>query len=526
MVNMDFSFKNIQNFLKEMSKSRKILFFSIILSIFLSIALLFYLANKTEYQVLFSNLSPEDGGEIIAKLKERKIPYKIERNGTVILVPSDMVYELRLTLASESLPSSSTVGFELFNNIDFKTTRFVQEINYRRALQGELARTINKFKEVRSSRVFIVLPKDSLFLEKERPASASIQLDLKRELPPKKLAAIVHLVASAVEGLTTDRVTVVDTNGRLIFKGGGEKEKNQLLNTDQLEYKSRLENNIQKEIQSMLEAIVGVGNAIVRVAVDVDFTSITMNQEEYDPTSLVPRSEKKIQETEEIKNNVKKVTSIDNQRGILPADQGAAKKRTKSNVITNYEINKIRKTIVQPYGQIKRISVAAVINGVWKTQKGKDGKIVKIYIPRKEEELKKFEDLIKKAVGYNEDRGDQINVSSIPFNEPIYQRGGEIVKKEEGILTKIMEQKKTIMNIGLVIFIVIFILRPLFKTLKTITIAEKSEQRELPPSPSEERPKISESVKTLRGKERVLEITEKEPEKAVSLIKLWLQEER
>jgi len=211
---------------------------------------MFVWTNQVDYQVLFNNLSMDDAGAIIAELKEENIPYKIEANGSAVLVEKERIYDLRLALASKNLPNGGgSVGFEIFDKTGFGTTKFVQELNYRRALQGELARTINQFEEVKNSRVFIVLPKESLFIEESKPASASIQLDLKTNLSPKKVSSIVHLVANAVEALEPGAVTVVDTKGRVIFKGGSTDYASSFLSSTQLEYKSSLEEEIRKRFK-------------------------------------------------------------------------------------------------------------------------------------------------------------------------------------------------------------------------------------------------------------------------------------
>ncbi|MBW1728343.1 MAG: flagellar M-ring protein FliF, partial [Deltaproteobacteria bacterium] len=212
---MNDSVRQFFNILNSLPLSKKISMVFVIILVVTGFALMFFWTNQENYQVLFSNLSQRDASAIAAKLKERNTPYKVEANGTMIMVPEEKVYDLRLSLAGDGLPNGGNVGFEIFDHTDFKTTRFVQELNYRRALQGELARTINRFKEVNDSRVFIAIPEESLFIEDRDPASASIQLDLHSNLPPAKLTAIVHLVASAIEGLEPEHVTVVDTKGRL-----------------------------------------------------------------------------------------------------------------------------------------------------------------------------------------------------------------------------------------------------------------------------------------------------------------------
>jgi len=281
---------------------------------------MFVWTNQVDYQVLFHNLSPDDAGAIISELKEKNIPYKIEGNGSTVLVEKGRIYDLRLVLASKNLPNGGSVGFEIFDKTGFGTTKFVQELNYRRALQGELARTINQFKEVKNSRVFIVLQKESLFIEESKPASASIQLDLKTNLAPKKLSSIVHLVASAVEGLEPGAVTVVDTKGRILFKGGNADYASSFLSSTQLEYKSALENEIRKNVQSMLEGIVGAGKALVRVIAEIDFNKTTLSEEEYDPASAVVRSQRNVVESSQ-KNGGSAQTAqtvTNNRKGLYP----------------------------------------------------------------------------------------------------------------------------------------------------------------------------------------------------------------
>jgi flagellar M-ring protein FliF len=216
---MNGSVTHFLDFIGSLPFSKKISIAFTLILVIAGFALMFLWANQENYQVLFNNISPQDGGTIVTKLKEQNVPYRVESNGTTIMVPAEKVYELRLTLAGDGLPNGGSVGFEIFDNPDFRTTKFVQELNYRRALQGELARTINLFKEVKSSAVFLVIPKDSLFMDEKKPSSASIQLDLNSRLPSGRIAAIVHLVANAVEGLESNHVTVVDTKGRFIFKG-------------------------------------------------------------------------------------------------------------------------------------------------------------------------------------------------------------------------------------------------------------------------------------------------------------------
>jgi flagellar M-ring protein FliF len=507
--------------------SKKISMIFVIVLVITGFFFMFFFANQENYQILFSNLSPGDGNAIVAELRKKNVPYKVEANGSIILVPEEKVYELRLSMAGDGIPNGGNVGFEIFDHTDFKTTKFVQELNYRRALQGELARTINQFKEVKSSRVFIVIPEESLFIEDKKSASASIQLGLRVNLPPSRLTAIVHLVANAVEGLEPERVTVVDTKGRLIFKGGTGDSASSELSGSQLDYKNKIENRTKENVQTMLEQIVGIDKAIVRVNAEIDFDRITLNEEEYDPTATAVRSSRNIEENSQIgqEGGETEQTLINQRRGVLPSPGETQNKKTKKDVATNYEINKITRTILKPAGTIKRFSVAAVIDGIYEFEKLNDGTTKRKYIPRTEQELKKFEEIVKKAMGYNEDREDQVTVSSISFSETSTMDNEVAIEpsKLDLILEIVKDYRKTIVNLLLVAMVFIFIVKPLLKSMKTITKEAVFTNEELT-AVSDEYAQLPES-RRMGKKDQVDEITQNNPEKAQQLIKGWIGEQ-
>lgn len=505
--------------------SKKISIAFTLILVITGFAFMFFWANQENYQVLFNNLSPQDGGAIVTKLKEKNIPYRVEANGTIVMVPAEKVYELRLSLAGDGLPNGGNVGFEIFDKADFRTTKFVQELNYRRALQGELARTINLFKEVKASAVFLVIPKESLFIEDKKPVSASIQLDLESRLPPAKVAAIVHLVANAVEGLEPNHVTVVDTKGRVIFKGETGDDTSSLLSNGQLDYKRNIENEIRENVQTMLEGIVGPGKAIVRVSAEIDSNKIILNEEEYDPSATVVRSKRNFEETMGTAQQGAETsqTSLNRRTGVVPSSTGAQRTKTKKDITTNYEINKITREIIKPAGTVKRLSVAAVIDGTYKLEKLKDGTTKKNYIPRTEAELKKFEDIVRRAMGYNEDREDQVSVSSIPFSGSIPVDMRDAVKSKNFDPIMLMAKyRKIIVNLFLIILAFFLIVRPLLKSVKGIAKEAVFEKKELPPG-TKGYVEISESER-MSQKERVLEISTSDPEKTGEVIKGWIGE--
>lgn len=526
---MSDSISQFANLLNALPLSKKISMVFIIVLLGAGFAGIFYLGNQEDYQVLYNNLSPEEGGVIVTKLKERNIPYKVEANGTVVMVPTQKVNELRLSLAGEGLPKRGNVGYEIFDKSDFSTTQFVQELNYRRALQGELARTINQFDEVSNSRVFIVIPKASLFVEDEKPASASIQLDLRASLPANKIAAIVHLVANAVEGLGADHVTVVDTKGRLIFKGEGGGEAASLLSNAQLDYKRTVENEIKENVQTMLEGIVGAGRAIVRVNAEVDFNKITLNEEEYDPSTTAVRSTRNIEESTQSGGEGAKADQaamINQRRGVVPSAGGSRNKMMKKDVATNYEINKITRTIIKPAGKIIRLSVAAVIDGTYKTEKQQDGTIKRTYAARSADELKKFDEIVKKAMGYSEDREDQVTVSSIFFADSGTDFGdlpAEAESSKLGILKQVLGYKKTIINLLLAAILFVLVIRPLMQSMKNLAEDISIKTAQLSRDTGEEHEQLADT--SARGQmERVIQISRENDEKAQQLIKGWIGE--
>ncbi|MBI5469251.1 MAG: flagellar M-ring protein FliF, partial [Deltaproteobacteria bacterium] len=273
--------EKISGFLKNNSKAAAIAVAAVVITAVVS---LFLMNQGPEYRVLFSQLSPEDSGAVIEKLKEKRVEYKVD--GTAISVPAGKVYETRMELAGEGLPQGGGVGFEIFDKTSFGVTDFVQKINYRRALQGELARTISQIKEVDSARVHLAMPEKGVFLDEKKSARASIILRLKpgKTLSQGQVSSIVHLVANSFENLRPEDVTVVDTAGRMWTKGAEEDDVLKLT-ASQLEYKRSIEKDMESRIQSLLEKAVGMNKVVARVSVDVDTKQVERTEETFDPNS-------------------------------------------------------------------------------------------------------------------------------------------------------------------------------------------------------------------------------------------------
>lgn len=487
-------FEQVVKIYKEMSLYRKIALGTIIVAMTAGFITMFVWANKVEFRAAYAELSEEDASTIVAKLKENKTPYKLKDGGKTILVPEAQVYEVRLSLAKEGIPKGSGVGYEIFDKTDFGTTEFVQKINKLRAIQGELARTIRAFEEVKDAKVMIVLPKDSVFVEETKKPSASILLELKSDLDDEKVSAIAHLVSSAIEDLTPELVTIVDTTGRILFeaktmaqkKEQKEQQKVQEIAETQYKYKERYETDLANRIQTMLERIVGKDKAIVRVVSEMDFTVSSTNEEIYDPlerNNTFVRSKKALTEAARKATEDKGTPSSVNP--ITKEDPNANNKIEevkKSDDTVNYEISRRVSETVKPMSVIKRVSVAAVIDGKYEYKTDESGNRVKNYVPRSEEEMKQFQDVVGKAVGYNEEREDQVSVESFPFasidemgKDDSELKGWRFVQKEYG---------RTIANVMLIILLFLFVIRPIIKTAKDIQTS--AEQAALPqPDPKE-----------------------------------------
>jgi len=502
---------------------------------------LIYWNSKPEYQVLFSNLSTEDAGEMVNKLKEKKIPFQLSSNGTSILVARDQVYNTRLALAAEGLPKGGGVGFEVFDRSNLGATDFVQKLNYQRALQGELSRTIRQIKEVEQARVHIVTPKESLFLEDQKKPSASVLIKTRSgmKLDAGQVEGIVHLVASAIEGLDSGNITVVDTSGKILFKRNESTLLGQMT-THQLEYQRNVEENLKKKAQGMLEEVLGFNRAIARVSADIDFQQVDITEERYDPNSVV-RSEQRGSEKSSMISNARAGAGgkPENQAALkAPEVKGKAapegKARTaesiplqsnqseRQNEVRNYEISRVNKRIKSPVGTVKKISAAVIVDGTYKEVADSKGKKGREYQARSAEEMKSLEAIVKKAIGYDESRGDQVEVINLPFNWSVAEEeskpvGGEWWKEY------ILIAYKPLVSLILAVLFILFVVRPLLRTRaslppeETAYLPTPSLQPALPPDTSQQ-------PKSLDLKTQTVQLIQENPSKAVGIIKEWINE--
>jgi len=447
---------------------RKMTLALVAVMIMASIMTFVYFTNQEDYRVLFSNLTGVDAAAIVTKLKERKIPYQISPSGETISVPSAQVSELRLELAAAGLPQGGGIGFEIFDNKVFGATEFEQQMNYRRALQGELSRTINSLDEIQQSRVHIVLPKESLFIEQQKKPTASVTLKLKtgRKLKESQIDGIGHLVASSVEGLSADEVMIVDSQGNILSKKQGD-SKSARLSSSQNEHQRNIEKEMANQIQTMLESVVGKGKAVVRVNAELDFRLMERTEETFDPESPVIRSSQKQVDKAIGPAPPSKIGAVAGAGKTESSGSGSEKEKTEETV--NYEINKTISKTVMPTGEIKKISIAVLVDGIYP----KNDKGAATYQERPKKELDSFEDLVRKSAGFNAQRGDQVVISSMPFNRPETEEGMAAAPSwQEKIAPAIPMIKYAALIIGL-LFTFLFIIRPLVRNV--ITTAHRFE---------------------------------------------------
>ncbi|OGP50549.1 MAG: flagellar M-ring protein FliF [Deltaproteobacteria bacterium RBG_13_43_22] len=498
---------------------KKISLLALIGVVVASMILIITWSQKSNYQILYANVNGEDSGLMIQKLKELKVPYKV--NGGGILVPSEKVYELRLQLAAQGLPQGGGVGFEIFDKTNFGTSDFVQKLNYRRALQGELSRTIQSLSEIESCRVHLAVPEKNLFAEKESKPSASIMVKLKagRALTQNQVQGIVHLVSSSVEGLSLQDVTIIDNQGGMLTRPV--QNGTALLSNNQLELQRNYEKEIEARVVNILEPVVGKEKVKAKVFAELDFTQTEKTEEKYDPNGQVVRSEQKNQEKSVAggTGGIPGTTSnLPNKKA--PPVHSSGGVTQKLNETVNYEISKVVSRVISPSQELKRISVAVVVDGTYAVQQGSKAKK---YTARPEEEIKRYEDLVKKAIGFSVDRGDQVRVVNMPFEVVSHE---DLPESGKDYWTLFLSAARYAAPLVAFILILLFILKPLTREFLSIPISgSKNPALTLPQTVSEiERRIESPQRKALTMEDDVRVWAKKNPDQAAHLIKGWTEE--
>lgn len=431
-------------------------------------AFLIMRAQTPSLAPLYTGLSLEDSSAIITELQTLNIPYELQGDGDTILIPRDQITSTRMSLAGSGLPQRGQVGYEIFDEQStLGATSFVQNLNNVRALEGELARTISSLARIKSARVHLVLPERELFRRETKEPSASIVLSVRGELGASEIRAIQHLVASAIEGLTPTRVSIVDDQGNLLASGTGDNAEG-AMSGEAAERTLGFENRLRTRVEDMLANIVGAGRARVEVSAEIDFNRSTTTQETFDPESQVVRSSQ-VRESENITAGANGQVTVANELPGASQNTGAAgatDQGTSTEEVTNYEISKTTQTAVTEAGSIKRLSVAVVVDGAY----ADDGAGNQTYTPRSADEIAQILTLVRSAVGYSETRGDSVEVVNMQFAErpelsvPGTDGSGGLLDFTRDDLMNGAEMAVTLL---IALALVFFVMRPLLKKVLT-----------------------------------------------------------
>lgn len=430
--------------------------------------------TETPLALLYSELSADDAAMIVTELDNRAVPYELRGDGTQIFVPRDQVLRLRMNMAEQNLPNSGTVGYEIFDNTDaLGTTSFIQNLNYLRALEGELARTITAIDQVKAARVHLVLPEREIFSRDRREPTASIVLRLgSNGLSRNQIRSIQSLAASAIEGLMPGNVSIVDEQGNLLASAGQEEEG--LLSTALDERNVAYERRLRTQIQSIVDSIVGEDNARIQVSAELDFNRITRTSDTYDPEGQVVRSTQTMEEnnsrSDGIQNDGVTVGNAVPNANLEGEGTGSRDNSNRVEETVNYEISRTTETEILEAGRIKRLSVAVAVNGTLTT----DASGATSYTPRSTDELEKIAALVRSAIGYDESRGDLVEVINLRFaDRPVPEALPEMEAPFLG-LTKAdyMRMAETTALAIVSLLVILLVVRPLIRSITNPPLPE------------------------------------------------------
>ena len=514
--------------------------------------------------LLYGDLDPQDSGQIIQTLQSKNIPYDIKAGGKQIFVPGDQVLQLRVSLAESGLPGGGSVGYEIFDsNQGIGTTNFVQNINLVRALEGELARTIGAMRNVRGARVHLVMPRRELFSREKQEASASVVLQVQgsARLGNEQVQAIQHLIAAAVPGMDPQKISVLDDRGQLLARGNGDSASAAAGTADEM--RVGFENRMRQAIIELLERTVGLNRVRAEITAEIDYDRVVENAEIFDPDSQVARSTQTVQENENssenddqdtvtIQNNLPETEATAEGAGTSAASQVS---RTEETV--NFEITKTIRNRIKESGQIKRLSVAVLVDG--KYVENNDGD--KVWQPRAADELAQLETLVKSAVGFNEQRGDSVEIVNMQFVklEPLEFDDGSLflgISKEE-----FMQLAEILVLAVVGLLVILLVVRPvltrLFESMPTALaggpagalgdqegvalaqltgpeatadmaeLLEEDEEDEEDDSLLDQMIDINQVEGRVRASslKQIGEIVDKHPEEAIAIVRNWMYQE-
>lgn len=540
--------------LKQLGAARLAIMGAIFMGLVMFFVFVSYRVTVPDMKLLYSDLSSVDSSAVAGKLEESGITFQISPDGSKVIVPEDQVGRARMLLAEAGLPNGGSLGYEIFDqDSGFGTTNFVQNINQVRALEGELARTISSLENIRSTRVHLVLPQRELFSREQRRASASVFLGIRSgvQIDREKILAIQSLVASAVADLKPDGVSIIDSNGNLLASKEAEGIGASGVRAE--ERKLNFERRLIEKIEDQVSRVVGFGKVRATVTAEMNFDRISTNEELYDPAGQVVRSSQVTEESALEREATPEDISVNNNLpgvgGDLLVDGQPSAENSRIEEVTNYEISKTIRSTVREVGEVRKLSVGILVDGRYQTNEAGE----RVYEPRSDEEIERIETLVRSAVGYNEDRGDIIEVVNLQFaqvdtNEE-YVEAGQLLGFDKN---KLLDVAEIVTVAIMIILVILLVLQPMVnKLLETAVVAGGSDSLETellaasPTNPALAAPsgggsgedgeeEEEESLINIHGVEgkvkassikRVEEIVENYPQETLSVIRNWMAEE-
>ncbi len=511
------------NIWKGTSFGQRLIFIIVILGFIAGLLAVTYWVRTPDYGLLYSDLSHKEAAEVVAYLRDNDIDYKVKDSGSTVLVPSSKIYESRMALAKDSLPRGE-VGFELFDKVKFGMSNLAQKVNYRRALQGELSKTITQLDGVEWAKVQIVIPEPSLFIEDEKPSTASVVIKMRKRnaINAAKIAGIMHLISTSVEGLETENITITDSKGTLLSKTKDTRLSGEV--TNQFDLSRNIEDYYASKAMSIIAKITGPGKAIVKVNADLDFKHIDEKQIEYDKDKRVPTSQIITTQSTEMP-----------QVGNSGSDSSSKmSKEAEETETTQYALSKVERVVSEHEASIKRLTVAVLVDGNYEEEEAEGGKLNSKYIPRTNEELDQIAAIVKQAIGLDESppRNDKFEIQCVKFQQhlPVFvdEEGLEKADKKEFILSIAKSSSLVIAVLAFLLFAT--------RALKRISVPQ---QKAVPGYAAYSAPtelqdgSMGTAEAAVQGKvdekrvmirDNIIDDTKDDPKTTSNLVKKWLRE--
>lgn len=501
------------------------------------------MVSGTDYVPLLSNVPSDQTALIVSKLQQKNVPFKVEDGGKTVTIPKDLLHSTQMALMAEMGSGKiGTIGLELFDKQDFGATSYAQRINYQRAIQGELIRAINTLDAVKRSKVMLALPAKKTFLEEGKAPTASVVVELYggKTLSEDQVRGITFLVANAVEGLEPEKVSVVDSRGKVLTKNSDA----ETAGSSQLaELKSKMERDVEERVESILSRVVGQGKVIARVNAELANRHILTTEETVDPEMTALLSVQS--EEESLDGSRTNPTGVPGARANLPGADDAGTVGFNQNVrkelkTQNYAVPKTVRNIKEAAGGLERLSVAVIVDGVTTIQAGPNGEPSEVYVPRTPEELAKFETIVRNAIGYDEKRGDSVKIENIQFEKEDFSESERLITtlERKKLMNALLKWVLLALALAMFFFIVI---RPFMRWITDSfqdsvedmlprTIEELEELQSVDnslPGMSSALPILEESLDPDKAesellKERIMSLMNRDEEKAAGAFSLWL----